>query len=300
MDIPAEHRPVLLEEVMEFLKIGKTSTVIDGTFGGGGHAGEICRRLSREGLLVGIDRDWETLEETKKHFDPGDAQVAFFNGNFIHMKEYLSSCGRASADAVLLDLGISSIQLNNPERGFSFKADGPCDMRMDRRESVSAEMLINDLSEADIQNIIHKYGEARFARRIARGICRQREKERIVSTAQLRDVILKVLPPYYRHMRKDPAQAIFQAFRIAVNHELDMIETGIDEAIGLLNPGGRLCVISFHSLEDRIAKLKLRHYRENNRVTVLTKKPVTPREKEIVENPRARSAKLRAAEAIGR
>ncbi len=292
-----EHFPVLIEEVIEFLDPHPHGIYVDGTLGGAGHALKILERSSPTGRLIGIDRDEEAIEEARKRLKPYEARTTIIHGNFSDLGEILRELKIGKVDAILLDLGVSYQQLIDGKRGFSFQSEGPLDMRMDRTGGEPASKLVNTLSQGELEEILRMYGEGRWARRIARAIVRHRQKTPIATTSQLRDIISSAVlkPPRRIH----PATKAFQAVRIAVNDELNNLEKVIRDGIPLVKSGGRLCIISFHSLEDRIVKKTFRQYEKPQAsITIITKKPISPSRGEISENPRARSAKLRVAERV--
>lgn len=249
-----KHVPVLLEECIENLNIKKDGIYVDGTLGGAGHSGEIVKRLNRDGLLLGIDRDENAIEAAAKTLADEMCKVKLIRDNFSNLKYILEDLGIESFDGLLLDLGVSSHQLDNIERGFSYMHDAPLDMRMDNRNSLTARDVINDYSEEDLEKIIRNYGEERWAKRIAQFIVKFRMDEEIITTYQLVDIIKKAIPKGARIKGPHPAKRTFQAIRIEVNQELGIIEETIESAVERLNIGGRICVITFHSLEDRIVK----------------------------------------------
>ena len=292
-----EHFPVLVEEVIEFLQPHPDGIYVDGTVGGAGHALKILERSSPTGRLIGIDRDKEAIEEARKRLKPYEGRTTIVHGNFSDLREILRELNIGKVDAILLDLGVSYQQLSDAERGFSFQLEGPLDMRMDRTGGEPASKLINALSQGELEGILRRYGEERWARRIAKAIVRHRQKTPIATTTQLRDIISSAVLKPPRHIH--PATKAFQAIRIAVNDELNNLRRIIREGIPLVKGRGRLCIISFHSLEDRIVKETFRQYeRSPELITIITKKPISPSKREIVENPRARSAKLRVAERV--
>lgn len=306
-----QHKPVLFRETVEALRVVPGGTYIDGTLGGGGHAEAVLRALGGTGRLLGIDQDPDAIEAA------GERLGAFPNftaarGNFSHMGELARENGITKADGILLDIGVSSHQLDDPGRGFSYHHDAPLDMRMSQ-EGTSAYDLVNGLDSRALSDIIQRYGEDRSARRIAEGIVRARESGPIETTGQLAEIIKASVPAAVRRGEGHPARRAFQALRIAVNGELDALRQGLEEALGLLKPGGRLAVITFHSLEDRIVKQRLAEYCRGCTcppdfpVCVCGRKPegkqvwrkgVAPSEGELRENPRARSARLRAVEKL--
>lgn len=292
------HVPVLAQEVVAWLACRPGGRYVDATVGYGGHAALILERSAPDGLLIGIDRDAAALTADRQRLQPYGERVRLIHGNFADLKRHLASAGLEEVDGVLFDLGVSSVQLDDPARGFSFLAEGPLDMRMDARSAVTAATLVNELPEGELADVIFQFGEERYSRRIARAIARARAVRPLGTTLELADVIRGAVPPPYRHGRIHCATRTFQALRIAVNRELDGLEAAIRDGAEALAPGGRLGVISFHSLEDRIVKRTLRSLAQGPepRLVVLTKKPLIPSEEERRANPRARSAKLRVAE----
>jgi 16S rRNA (cytosine1402-N4)-methyltransferase len=297
---PYSHTPVLVREVLSWLDCRPGRHYLDCTVGYGGLANRILELTGPDGILVGIDCDGEALAATRERLGPFGRRAQLIQGNFSELKQHLGSAGLAQVDGVVFDLGVSSAQLDRPERGFSFQVDGPLDMRMDQSCAVTAEELVSRLSERELADVIYRYGEERYARRIARAVVGARERSPIRTTFDLVSIIGGAVPPSYRHGRIHFATRTFQALRIAVNRELDALEAAIRAGTDVLNPGGRLCVISFHSLEDRIAKHTLRGMAQGSAamLRVLTKKPHLPSQEERQHNPRARSAKLRVAERL--
>lgn len=290
-----EHFPALVEEVIEFLGPHPDGIYVDGTLGGGGHALRILERSWPTGRLVGIDQDEEALEEARKRLKSYQARTSIIHGNFSDLRAILGELKISGVDGIVLDLGVSYHQLTNGKRGFSFQREGPLDMRMDRSRGEPASKLINTLPQGKLEGILRRYGEGRWARRIAKAIVTHRQKTPITTTTQLRDIISSAISKPPRHIH--PATKAFQAFRIVINDELSNLERVIRDGIPLLKRGGRIGIISFHSLEDRIVKETFRHYeRDLGLITVITAKPVFPSKEEIAENPRARSARLRVAE----
>jgi len=298
------------EEVIRFLALKVDGVYLDGTLGGGGHSSLILENAPKA-RLVGIDRDLEALAAAGVQLKKYREQINLVHGDFAGLANQLNSLGIAALDGFILDLGVSSHQLDSGERGFSFQQNAPLDMRMDTSGGESAADLVNDLPEHELERIIAEYGEERWARRIASFIVRERSKAPVTTTFRLVDIIKGAVPKAKWDERIHPATRTFQALRIAVNHELESLEQGMRAALDLLKPGGRGVIISFHSLEDRIVKHIFREYAEGcicprqlpvcvcgrqPRVKVLTGKPVTAKEQEIAENSRARSAKLRAVE----
>ena len=303
------HVPVLLNETLDLLVTNPAGTYIDGTLGRGGHATEILKRLSPQGRLIGLDRDAEAIEETEEILKPFGEQAVRIHGNFADMKELCKQIGVTDADGVLLDLGVSSPQLDVADRGFSFIKDGPLDMRMDRTQGRSAADLVNEYDEETLAGLIYRLGEDRDSRRIARAIVLARRHGRIERTLELAEIVERAKGG--RRGAVHPATQTFQALRMAVNAELESLETGLESGLSMLREGGRMTVITFHSLEDRPVKEFFKRHtvrRESLQqggekliydepaVRLLTKKPLTASKQELKDNPRARSAKLRAAE----
>ncbi len=291
----AGHVPVLLKEAIDFLAIKRGGTYIDATVGLGGHSFEIAKRLGALGHLIGLDKDPTALEvaRAKLVFEQDAPEITLLHSSFAEIGKRF---GFAKADGLLADIGVSSLQLNDAARGFSFQAEGPLDMRMNPQAERTAEQVVNQVDEVTLANLIYEFGEERRSRRIARAIVRSRP---IRTTAQLADVISAAARPMNQAERRiHPATRTFQALRIFVNHELNDLRALLDAAPQVLKPGGRLVIISFHSLEDRIVKDALRDGVKQGYYELLTKKPVTAGEEEIDRNPRSRSAKLRAAERV--
>ncbi|HEX5037232.1 MAG TPA: 16S rRNA (cytosine(1402)-N(4))-methyltransferase RsmH [bacterium] len=291
------HRPVLLKEAVDLLVTKDDGLYIDGTLGAGGHAAEILKRLGAEGRLIGIDRDSEILEKARERLG-GDARVVLHHGAF---DEWLDdeAKGGLKADGLLLDLGVSSLQFDEGGRGFSFAKDGPLDMRMDASAGETAAEYLERVPEKELETVLKEFGEERFARRIAREVIHVRRQETIETTARLAAIVARAVPRGAWPKRIHPATRTFQALRIAVNRELERLERVLKMAPSILKPGGRMAVISYHSLEDRRVKVA---FAEGERAGIwkkLTKKPVVPSEDEVRENPRSRSAKLRVAEYTG-
>ena len=306
-----QHKPVMLNEVIDSLKIRPEGTYVDGTLGGAGHSSQIARRLSGEGRLFGCDQDAAAIEAATRRLEPYKDRVSIIRSNYSEMRERLSELGVRSADGILLDLGVSSYQLDDAQRGFSYRADALLDMRMDQRQKLSAREVVNGYSIEELTRVIREYGEERFARNIAKHITAEREKKPIETTGELISIIKAAIPAKAREGGGHPAKRTFQAIRIEVNRELDVLSDSLDGMIDLLADGGRICVITFHSLEDRIVKEAFR--RNENPCTcppefpvcvcgkkskghVITRKPIIPSEEETEENPRSKSAKLRVFE----
>ncbi len=294
------HVPVLVEEVLAGLQCKTGGIYVDCTIGQGGLAARILDAAGPDGMLIGIDRDEEALAMTRERLKRFTKQLRLVHGNFRDIKRHIQTFGLSSVDGIVFDLGVSSVQLNDANRGFSFMAEGPLDMRMDRSGETTAAQLLERLSEVELSNIIFQYGEERYARRIARSIARARELRPLRTTAELVSVIRSAVPGPYRHGLIHFATRTFQALRIAANGELDILAAGFRDAVDVLSPGGSLCIISFHSLEDRIAKHTLRELSKGPDAVLLikTKRPVVALESEVTSNPRSRSAKLRIAERL--
>ena len=294
------HVPVLSVEVASWLACKSGGTYLDCTVGQGGHAALILDRSGPDGVLIGIDRDPDAIAATGSRLARFASRMRLIQGNFSALKQHLKSVGVSEVDGVIFDLGVSSAQLDRSERGFSFLADGPLDMRMDRGGGSTAADLVAQLPERELADLIYKYGEERYSRRIARAIVESRKTHPLRTTFDLASVVSKAVPAAYRHGRIHCATRTFQALRIAVNGELGVIEGALRDAASVLAPGGRLCVVSFHSLEDRIAKQTFRSLAKGPEacLKLLTKKPQVASEEECRGNPRARSAKLRVAEKL--
>ncbi len=303
------HVPVLLNETLDLLVTNPAGTYIDGTLGRGGHAAEILRRLAPEGRLIGLDRDVEAIEQTEEILKPFGDRAVRIHGNFADMKALCKQIGVTAVDGVLLDLGVSSPQFDVAERGFSFAREGSLDMRMDRTQGRSAADLVNEEDEETLANLIYRFGEDHDSRRIARAIVQERQNGRIERTLKLAEIVERAKGG--RRGSIHPATQTFQALRMAVNTELESLESGLDAGLAMLRDGGRITVITFHSLEDRLVKEFFKRHRvkreslqqggeklvyDEPAVRLLTKKPLTASKQELINNPRARSAKLRAAE----
>ena len=305
------HVSVLLKETIEGLNIRPDGIYADGTLGGGGHASAVAERLTEGGRLIGIDQDADAIAAATERLRPYGDRVTIVRDNYVNMKQVLTDLGFEAVDGIYLDLGVSSYQLDTAERGFSYMEDAPLDKRMDRRSERTAADLVNECTEQELFRIIRDYGEDRFAKNIARHIVQARERKAIRTTGELSDIIRGAIPIKIQVTGGHPAMRTFQALRIALNGELQVLEDSIDDLIGLLKPGGRMCIITFHSLEDRIVKTGFRRNEspctcppgfpvcvcgKKSRGTVITKKPILPGEEETEENPRSRSAKLRIFE----
>jgi 16S rRNA (cytosine1402-N4)-methyltransferase len=292
------HIPVMCDEILGYLKPGPGQTIVDATLGTGGHSLKILPRIMPGGRLIGIDRDQESLEIAGRRLSDFKGSCELIHGNFMDIDSVLKKLSVKKVDGILLDLGISSFQLSNPERGFSFQQEGPLDMRLDRSSYISAYDLVNNLNEEEISNLLWTFGEERWHNRIARFLVEERKRQPISTTAQLSDIIVRAVPYRQRYYRIHPATRTFQAVRIAVNRELETLEAALKKSVELLSPGARICVISFHSLEDRIVKLNFREFVAQGLIDLITHKPQTPTYAETRENPSSRSAKLRVAERL--
>ena len=286
--------------MIQSLRLRPNAVCVDGTLGGGGHAEAILEATAPEGILIGLDRDAEAIQRTGERLRRYGARLRLFHEHFKNLGTLLKTQGVPGVDGILMDLGVSTMQLMDSERGFSFQKDGPLDMRMDRRSPVTAAALVNSLPERQLAQILFEYGEERWSRRIARAVTEARRTAPITTTARLSDIVRQAVPRAARGQRLHPATRTFQGLRIAVNQELENLSGALSDAASFLNPGGRLCVIAFHSLEDRIVKrtFKALAQNESTQVRPMTKKPIVPGEEEIRMNPRSRSAKLRVVERI--
>ena len=303
-----KHKSVLLEETVDSLNVKPGGIYVDGTLGGGGHSLEICKRLNGQGRLIGIDQDQDAINAATKRLEEYKDLVTIVRSNYEEIADVLRSLDIESVDGIVLDLGVSSYQLDDAERGFSYMADAPLDMRMDQRNSKTAKDIVNEYSEMELYRVIRDYGEDKFAKNIAKNIVKAREEKEIETTFELRDIIEKSIPKKFKVKGGHPAKRTFQAIRIELNRELDVLQGTIDTMIELLNDEGRLSIITFHSLEDRIVKSRFKT-NENpcicppefpvcvcGRVSkgkVITRKPILPSPKEMEDNSRAKSAKLR-------
>jgi len=310
--VPFKHIPVMLTEVLCYLNCTPGKTYVDCTLGGSGHAGAICKKITPGGIFIGIDQDINAVRNAKKVLKPINLTIRLFHDNFIHLPEILQQLKIDAADGILLDLGISLDQLESSGRGFSFNKDEPLDMRMNLKSSKKAEDLINNMEEKSLKKIFYKYGEERRAGQIAKRIVEQRRRKAIRSSRELAQIVCDAVPKKVLFKQKiHPATRTFMALRIAVNRELEMLDLFMENVANLLNPKGRLCVLSFHSLEDRIVKHRMNTLgkgcicppdlpkcacNKKSLIRILTKKVVRPTEDEVANNPMARSAKLRVAE----
>lgn len=308
-----KHISVLLQETIDSLAIKPDGIYVDGTTGGGGHSYEICKRLGPEGRLICIDQDTEALKAAGERLEPFAGQITLVKSNYSQMKEVLKEQGIDKVDGIVLDLGVSSYQLDNGERGFSYRENAPLDMRMDQDSTVSARDIINEYSESELCRIIREYGEERFARNIARNICKKRQDKPIETTFELVDIIRGSMPAKARNAKGHPAKRTFQAIRIECNQELEVLQWALNDMVDMLKDGGRISIITFHSLEDRIVKTNFRKYENpctcppdfpvcvcgnKSKGKVITRKPILPSEEECNKNTRSKSAKLRVFERI--
>ena len=312
--MPYKHIPVMLNEVVRYLNCGPGKIYVDCTLGGSGHADAICKKIAPDGLLIGIDQDEEAIKNGKKVLKPYGSNIRLFHDNFINLPAILSQLNICAVDGVLLDLGLSLYQIESSGRGFSFQRDEPLDMRMNLNLKTKAEDIINMAKEESLKKIFSEYGEERWARHIARRIVKERKLKRIDSSRQLAQIVCEVIPKKAAFKQRiHPATKVFMALRIAVNKELETLASFMDNVFDSLKPEGRLCVLTFHSLEDRIVKHKIKALEgkcicppdfpkcvcNKKRVVIsLTKKVLRPTKKEIEKNPMARSAKLRVAEKL--
>ena len=305
------HVSVLLEETVNGLNIKPDGIYVDGTLGGGGHACEVCRRLGDKGSFIGIDQDEAAIEAAGIRLSSFGEKVTIVRSNYCDMKLQLRALGIDKVDGIMLDLGVSSYQLDTAERGFSYTKDAPLDMRMDRRQELTAKDIVNTYSEQELYRIIRDYGEDRFAKNIAKHIVIERKKSPVETTGELIEIIKKAIPMKFQRMPGHPAKRTFQAIRIELNRELEVLKESLDDMIEMLNPGGMLCIITFHSLEDRIVKNAFKK-NENpctcprefpvcvcgkvSKGRIVTRKPILPSEDELMGNSRSKSAKLRIFE----
>lgn len=308
-----KHKSVLLDETIENLNIKADGIYVDGTLGGGGHSMEVLKRLGKGGRLIGIDQDEDAINAASKRLEAYGDKLTVVRGNFEEMPVILKKLGIDNVDGILLDLGVSSYQLDEADRGFSYMHDAPLDMRMDRRSTVTAADIVNGYSEEDLVRIMRVYGEEKFAGRIAGKICEMREIKPIATTGELVEIIRAAIPMKAQKTGGHPAKKTFQAIRIELNRELAVLEESLDNFADLLKPEGRLCIITFHSLEDRIVKEAFRRFEnpctcppsfpvcicgKKSKGRVVTRKPIAPSDEECEENSRSRSAKLRVFEHI--
>lgn len=306
-----KHKSVLLDETIESLNIKPNGIYVDGTLGGGGHSYEIAKRLTDGGRLIGIDQDEDAIRAAKERLSEFADRVTIARDNYCNMPKVLDELGISKVDGILLDIGVSSYQLDEAERGFTYKQDAPLDMRMDQRQEMTAKDIVNGYSEEDLYRIIRDYGEDKFAKNIAKHIVQARQIKPVETTFELDEIIKAAIPMKFRATGGHPAKKTFQAIRIELNRELEVLDESIDAMTDQLNDNGRLCIITFHSLEDRIVKTRFR--KNENPCTcppdfpvcvcgkkpkgkVITRKPIVPDEEELEENKRAKSSKLRVFE----
>lgn len=305
------HKSVLLHETVDSLQVKEDGIYVDGTLGGGGHASEVLRHLGEKGRLIGIDQDADAIAAATERLKEFGDRAVIVRDNYVNIEDVLRNLGIGRVDGIYLDLGVSSFQFDSAERGFSYREDAPLDMRMDRRSDRTAADIVNGYTEQELYRIIRDYGEDSFAKNIAKHIVLAREKKPIETTLELAEVIKGAIPAKIRAKKGHPAKQTFQAIRIELNRELEVLEDSLERMIDLLNPGGRLAVITFHSLEDRIVKNVFRTCQDpcicppefpvcvcgrKSRGQVVTRKPILPTAEETEENPRAKSAKLRVFE----
>ena len=311
VEMEFKHYSVLLSETIEQLNVKPDGIYVDGTLGGGGHAYEVCSRLSNKGRFIGIDQDEAAIEAAGARLSDFGERVTIVRSNYCDMKSQLHNLGIDKVDGIVLDLGVSSYQLDTAERGFSYRVDAPLDMRMDRRQTMTAKDIVNDYSEMDLFRIIRDYGEDKFAKNIAKHIVMEREKGPIETTGQLIEIIKRAIPMKFQKTAGHPAKRTFQAIRIELNRELEVLRDTLDDMIDLLNKDGRICIITFHSLEDRIVKSIFKRNEDPctcpshfpvcvcgnvSKGKVITRKPILPSDEELEANSRSKSAKLRIFE----
>jgi len=307
------HIPVMLQETLELLEATPGKVIVDATLGGGGHAAALLERILPGGRLIGLDRDEEALTESKRRLSSYKEALCMQKANFAELHKVLTQCGAEAVDGILFDLGVSSRQLDSPNRGFAYRRDDLLDMRMDAEQKQTAGDLLNELSHGELVAIFRRYGEEKWAGRIASYIVERRRKEKITRSGQLVEIIREAIPAAARRRGGHPAKRVFQALRIAVNDELESLQRGLQQGIGVLRPGGRIVVIAYHSLEDRLVKEIFRRSCSGcicpprlprcccgriNGLRLLTRKPLFPSEAETALNPRAKSARLRGAEKL--
>jgi 16S rRNA (cytosine1402-N4)-methyltransferase len=294
------HTPVMLQEVLDYLNLSPGKTIVDATIGTAGHSREILNRILPGGRLIGIDRDEESLAVCRARLKEFGDSCELVHGNFSDIDNILKNLNIKKIDGILFDLGISSFQLEDPHRGFSFQNNGPLDMRLDRNSYISAYDLVNNLNEDEISTLLWNFGQERWHNRIAHLLVQERERQPIATTLQLAEIVIRATPGKYRHryFRIHPATRTFQAVRIAVNRELETLESALNKAIAVLNKQARICVISFHSLEDRVVKWSFRKAAAQDLIEIITPKPLTPNLSEIEANPSSRSSKFRVAQKL--
>jgi len=292
------HVPVMLQEVLDYLKLAPGQTIVDATLGTGGHSLEILKRITPGGRLVGIDRDENSLEICRQRLAQFKDNLSLVHANFSDLDQVLMNLNIEKIDGIVFDLGISSYQLQDPQRGFSFQEEGPLDMRLDKSSYISAYDLVNNLNENEISQMLWNFGQERWHNRIAHLLVQERRNEPIATTKQLANLVIRAIPHRYRRSfyRIHPATRTFQAVRIAVNRELEILESAVKKAVDILRKQARICVISFHSLEDRAIKHTFRALKADGLIDIITAKPLTPAPSEIEANPSSRSSKFRVAE----
>jgi len=294
------HIPVMLHEVIDYLKLKPGQLIVDATLGTGGHSLEILKRITPGGRLIGIDRDEDSIEVCRGRLSDFAGRVELVHANFADLDQVLRKRGIDKIDGIIFDLGISTFQLKDAERGFSFQEEGPLDMRLDKGSYISAYDLVNNLNESEISHMLWSFGQERWHNRIAHLLVQERKNQPISTTSQLADLVVRAIPYRYRrsYYRIHPATRTFQAVRIAVNRELEIIESAIKKAVAILGKQARICVISFHSLEDRAVKHTFRSLKADGLINIVTPKPLTPTAAEVETNPSSRSSKFRVAERI--
>ena len=305
------HVSVLLHETVDGLNVRPDGIYVDATLGGGGHAFEVCNRLNDKGRFIGIDQDADAIEAAGKRLAGFGEKVTIIRSNYRDMRPQLQNIGVGKVDGIVIDLGVSSYQLDTAKRGFSYRMDAPLDMRMDQRQKMTARDIVNSYSEAELYRVIRDYGEDKFAKNIAKHIVAEREKGPVETTGQLNEIIRRAIPMKIQKTSGHPSKRTFQAIRIELNHELDVLRDSLDDMINMLNPSGRICIITFHSLEDRIVKSSFRknenpcicpsHFPvcvcgKTSKGRVVTRKPILPSKEEMESNSRSKSAKLRIFE----
>ena len=306
-----EHVSVLLHETVDGLNVRPDGIYVDATLGGGGHAYEVCSRLNDKGRFIGIDQDADAIKAAGERLAGFGEKVTIIRSNYRDMRPQLQNIGVGKVDGIVIDLGVSSYQLDTAKRGFSYRMDAPLDMRMDQRQKMTARDIVNSYSEAELYRVIRDYGEDKFAKNIAKHIVAEREKGPVETTGQLNEIIRRAIPMKIQKTSGHPSKRTFQAIRIELNHELDVLRDSLDDMINMLNPGGRICIITFHSLEDRIVKSSFRknenpcicpsHFPvcvcgKTSKGRVVTRKPILPSKEEMESNSRSKSAKLRIFE----
>ena len=305
------HVSVLLDETIEGLNINPDGIYFDGTLGGGGHSYEILKRLTGKGILIGVDQDGDAIDAASERLKSFEGKFQLVRSNYSEIETILNDLKISKIDGIVLDLGVSSYQIDNLERGFSYKEDAPLDMRMDRRQLLNAADVVNGYTEEQLIAMLRDYGEERYAKSIAKAIVEGRKDKPIATTQELSEIVKNAVPKKYQIAKGHPAKKTFQAIRIEVNNELNILKTTLDKMIDHLNPGGRICVITFHSLEDRIVKQKFKKYEnpctcppdfpvcvcgKKSKGKVITRKPIVPSDEEVENNKRSKSSKLRIFE----